>query len=401
MECAPDLSYTEGKAWDAVETYLGTPLRERSSARQVWSSVGWLTQRTPKKKELLWVLRGETSAGNVESFIVSPTGVLHRESGVAWMGGAVPQVHRGYDSNGPIYWQTSGVGGCSALGPGCTNPAFNDSLASRAEVPLFAQIWSNLSSQNYTGSYLDWPWKGPDQAPLKSVQAMSAAGSPRTLNVVIAYAGSACYALGSQGTPCSDYGTLYMGSGDIGPAIYGHEMGHSIVKDLKDTIHSQFVSGDALRANSVTEAICDYVGIVQEDFRLKADNPNPSAPRTQFRIAAPSTGLVIDWAMASCQPASAARSARGALGYAWLQAWKKMGAYTVPHARRDILFRAWQASIAIAYFFTTDHWPFPRDIAAAHLSMVPTPLYNYGPNAPYPNTLLAQEVIAELSFGCW
>jgi hypothetical protein len=397
----PDVSYTEGKAWEAVESYLGAPILHRTSAGEVWSSVGWLTERTPKKKQLLWVLRGETSAGNVESFIVAPSGVLHQEGGLAWLGGPVPQVHHGYDVNQPIYWQTSGVGGCSALGPGCTNPALNDSLVSRIEVPLFAQFWSTLSSQNWTGSYLDWPWKGADQAPLRSVQAKAVDGRSRTLRVIVAYPGGVCAALGGIGAPCSDYSTIYMGVGDTSTAIYGHEMGHNIVRDLKNTVHSQNTFGDALRANSLTEAMCDYIGVVQEDFRLKADNPNPSAPRTQFRLVAPSSGIVVDWNLASCQPSSGARSARGALGYAWLQAWKRMGAYTVAHARRDVLFRAWQASIAIAYYFTTDYWPFPRDMAAAHLAMVPTPLYSFGPNQPYPNTLLAQEVIMELSPGCW
>ncbi|MCA3015053.1 MAG: hypothetical protein INH41_21915 [Myxococcaceae bacterium] len=99
----PNVSYTEGKAWDAVENYLGAPFRDRSAAAQLWSSVGWLTERTPKRKELLWVLRGETADGDVETFIVSPAGVLHRESGKASLGGDVRQVHRAYNTTGNIY----------------------------------------------------------------------------------------------------------------------------------------------------------------------------------------------------------------------------------------------------------------------------------------------------------
>lgn len=395
----PVVGFTEGKAWDAVESYLGAPLRDRSAATQLWTSVPWLTERTPKQKELLWVLRGETDQGDVEVFIVSPTGVLHREGGKAWLG-EVPQVHRGYGTFGNIYWQSSGVGGCNGPGPTCTNPAFQDSLASRVEVPLFAEIWSNLSLTNWSSSYLDWPWTGPDEAPLKSVRAKNAIGTTRELGVVVAHNGSECGTASGGFTPCSSYTTLWMGPGDVGASIYGHEMGHNVIKDLKSTSHNQFVTGNAGRAAALTEAIADYIGIVQEDFRLKADDPNPAAPRTDFKLEAPSTNLVIDWKSSSCQPAVPVRSARGALGRGWFEAWQKMGAYPTAHARRDVLFRAWQASILIAYSYTTNSFPTPRDMAAAHVAMIPSPLFSY-PNRPYPNALLANEVLRELAPGCW
>lgn len=402
----PNIGFTEGKAWDAVETLLGTALIERLSATQLWSSVGWLLERKPGKKELLWLVQGQTASGNVENFIVSPSGVLHREGGIAWLGGPIPQTHRGYTPSGDVYWQSNSAGGCNALGPGCTNPAFGDSLITRVNAPLVALFWSNLSSQNFTGTYLDWPWTGPNQAPLKSLQKTSVSGTQQSMSVTLAHPGSLCRdALGRGTTPCgfgeSGAYSIVMGAGDTEVGILGHEFGHAMIRDLKRTSHNQMETNPALRrASQLTEAVCDYIGIVQEDFTFKAMDPNPSAQRTDFSFSAPSNGLVLNWPTSACIPAL--NTSRLGLGYAWFQAWKKMGAYITPHARRDVLFRAWQASILIAYFYTTNDYPTPLDMAAAHLAMVPTPLYNYG-NQPYPNSLLAYEVIRELSQGqgCW
>lgn len=381
--------FTESKAWDVVEAYLGAPVEYRSSAQRSWTSVSWLLNRAPARKELLWILSAQTAGGDVESFVVHPNqGVIHHGFGKASLGALIPELHRGYGSAGQIYWDSmSSAGGCTSLGPNCTNPAFSDSQFSRAEVPLLLEMWRNLSLQNYSGTYFDWPWTEPGRAPLKATQELSPIGSAQKLTVVLAHTGLEC---NPASPPCSNYTSIWMGPGDVFVDLYGHEFGHSFVKDLKATSHSPTVPSGAL-----TEAMADYFGIVQEDFRLKLADPNPTALRTDFKISSVSAGLTINWAAAGCVPAFIS-SHRGALGRGWYEAWRRI--YPTPHARRDLLFRAWQASILQAYSYTTDSFPTALDMAAAQLSMASDPLTT---SLPYPNAVLAAEVISAGAPGCW
>lgn len=385
---AASAEFTEAKAWDVVEAYLGAPIEYRSSALRSWTSVNWLLNRTPNRKELLWVLSGQTGTGDVESFVVHPSlGVVHHGFGKASLGALIPEFHRGYGLAGQLYWDSTGGGGCNSLGGSCTNPAYADSRFSRIEVPLLLEMWRNLSLQNYTGTYFDWPWTEPGRAPLRATQEFSPIGSSQRLTVVLAHTGSEC---NPATPPCSNYAAIWMGPGDIFVDLYGHEFGHSFVKDLKATSHSPTVPSGAL-----TEAMADYFGIVQEDFRLKMDDRTPTAPRTDFQIHSVSSGQSVNWTTAACVPAFVS-SHRGALGRGWYEAWRRL--CPTPHARRDLLFRAWQAAILQAYSYTTDSFPTALDMAAAQLSLVSGPLNT---NLPYPNAVLAAEVLSAGSPGYW
>jgi hypothetical protein len=183
---------------------------------------------------------------------------------------------------------------------------------------------------------------------------------------------------------------MWFGIGDEQVDLFGHEFGHSALKDLKTSAHLPTTLPGVL-----VEAMADYFGIVSEDLRLLNIDRNPQAPRTDFRIVAPSSGATIDWRYGTCVPVLPS-SQRGVLGHGFYQGWKLLVPGT-PGAGRDGLFRAWRLTILNAFYYTTDSFPVGLDMVAALLAMTPRSQFVYS-TYPYPNATIAAGLLAS---GCW
>lgn len=167
----------------------------------------------------------------------------------------------------------------------------------------------------------------------------------------------------------------------------GHLVGQ---KDLKATSHLPTSLPGAL-----VEAMADYFGIVSEDLRLLSIDRNPQAPRTDFKIVAPSSGSTIDWRGGTCLPAIPS-SQRAVLGHGFYEGWKSL-VPGPPGVGRDGLFRAWRLTILNAFYLTTDSFPVGLDMVAALLAMTPPSQFVYS-TYPYPNNAIAAALLAS---GCW
>lgn len=149
-----EIKAAEGGACELVRSELG------------WVALDWMNNSTPGTKSLVWSLKVRTPEDGLRDYAVdADTGsiVFQGQNRFPF----AHQKHVSYVLNGGIYFSTVPGGPvCNALSATCTDPAFTDSLASRASMPGITAEYETLTSGN-TG-ISGW-WRTP----------VSWAGKPR------------------------------------------------------------------------------------------------------------------------------------------------------------------------------------------------------------------------------
>ncbi len=390
----PYVTLSESSAQAAAEASAGASLTVLE-ARQGWFDPTWAQTELPGTKDMHWLLKAETPDGRQQVFAIRniDASVTLATSGLE-AAFSLPQYHRGYlqfyspqrpDSR--LYWTNINPGPqsvCLLPSADCTNPALNDSFASRGSWPEIVDIWHERSQPGGSPPLQwKWPWSGTHKSPFDNRN--------RTINSVLAHTGSDCSPFP---TPCSTSTTYWFGPGDINDGVVGHEYGHRIVAELKST------QGGATAAGKLTEAMCDLFGVLSEDYRLQRAYPCTGTgcqpqhtPRTDFRFEAPSSNLVVDW---QAFGGNCSVGMRAALGRAFHASYSATANFTIP-LTRDAAFNAWQVSILRAYEMAPDAFPVASDLHAASVAQLPPQPWSSFPS-PGPAVNLYQALQAT---GCF
>lgn len=205
------------------------------------------------------------------------------------------QRHVSYVLNGGTYFSTLPGGPvCNALSQTCNDPAFTDSLASRATMPdLTAQYEALTSGSNGLSGWWRVPtaWAGfPRLNPWQNNHSNPATG---TFQLVVSATSSTTQSCAPFAPPCGNNGAWFIyGVGDVDPSVYSHEYAHPFLGYAK-VLRSQ-VGADG----QTTEGLCDIFGVALENEVLASQTPCgsvcPSANRTDFVLTAPSVGTTHD-----------------------------------------------------------------------------------------------------------